>query len=100
MAETFLQEPKSFKVIRCKTRKEVKTLEDVAPYLKGITLETLLQDLKEQGITQKQVAESIGMSPRHLSAVKSSELRHRYFHELGATKLACVWLLEQFGQAR
>ena len=100
LAEAFLQEPKSFKVIRRKTRKEVKALEDVAPYLKGVTLDTLLQDLKEQGITQKQVAESIGMSPRHLSVVKSSELRHRYFHELGATKLACIWLLEQFGRRR
>ena len=100
LAETFLQEPKSFKLIRRKTRKEVKALEDVAPYLKGVTLEALLQDLKKQGITQKQVAESIGMSSRHLSAVKSSELQHRYFHELGATKLACVWLLEQFGQGR
>ncbi len=100
LAETFLQEPKSFKIIRRKARKEVKALEDVAPYLKGVTLDTLLQDLKAQGITQKQVAESIGMNPRHLSAIKSSELRHRYFHELGATKLACVWLLEQFRQGR
>jgi hypothetical protein len=34
------------------------------------------------------------MNPRHLTAIKSSEARHRYFNELGATKLACLWVLE------
>ena len=34
------------------------------------------------------------MNTRHLSAIKSSELRNRYFNELGATKLACLWVLE------
>ena len=60
-------------------------------------LEFLLQALKVKGISQKQLAESMGMNPRHLSAIKSSELRHRYFNELGATKLACLWMLEHFG---
>jgi len=45
-------------------------------------------------ITQKALAEGMGMNPRHLTAIKSSELRNRYFNELGATKLACLWVLE------
>lgn len=38
------------------------------------------------------------MNSRQLSAVKSSELRNRFYHELGATKLACLWVLERFGK--
>jgi hypothetical protein len=87
LAVTFLQEPKSFQEVQRKTRKGVKTLDDVGPYLKGVKLEALLEKVKAQGITQKQLAESMGMTPRHLAAIESSELRHRYFNELGATKL-------------
>jgi hypothetical protein len=39
-------------------------------------------------------AESIGMNPRHLSAVKSAEQRDHLFNELGAIKLACLWMLD------
>ena len=39
------------------------------------------------------------MNTRHLAAIKSSELRHHYFNELGATKLACVWVLEHLGKS-
>jgi transcriptional regulator with XRE-family HTH domain len=59
-------------------------------------LDELIQSLRKQGITQKAFAESIGMSSQKLSAIKSSERRNRYFHELGATKLACLWVLERF----
>ena len=67
-------------------------------YLQGTTLDALLQELKTHGITQKAFAQAIGMNSRHLSAVKSSELRNRFYHELGATKLACLWVLERFGK--
>ena len=67
---------------------------EVQTYLKATTLEALLDQLKAKGITQKAFAESIGMNPRHLGAVKSSEKRARYFNELGAIKLACLWVLE------
>jgi hypothetical protein len=30
--------------------------------------------------------------------VKSSERRSRYFNELGAVKVACLWFLERFGK--
>jgi uncharacterized Zn finger protein len=94
LAITFLQEPKSFKSVRKKGRDKIETLDDLRAYLKGITLESLLEELKSQGITQKALAESIGMNPRHLGSIKSCELRNRYYNELGATKLACLWVLE------
>ena len=36
------------------------------------------------------------MSTQHLSAVKSGELRNRRYHELGAIKLAVLWVMEHF----
>ena len=81
-----------------KQRKDVRTLTDVQAYLQSVTLEALLTQLKDKGITQKAFAEQIGMNTRHLAAIKSSELRHHYFNELGATKLACLWMLEHLGK--
>jgi hypothetical protein len=66
-------------------------------YLRGVTLDDLIEQLRAIGITQKAFAESLGMNTRHLSAVKSSERRNRYFNELGAIKVACLWFLERFG---
>jgi hypothetical protein len=71
-----------------------------AGHLQSVTLEVLLTQLKDQGITQKAFAEQIGMHTRHLAAMKSSELRHHYFNELGATKLACLWMLEHCGKSK
>ncbi len=76
--------------------RSVRTPEDLQSHLNGITLDSLIKDLKAEGITQKQFAESVGMNPRQLSAIKASELRNRYFNELGAVKLACLWMLEHF----
>ncbi|MCB0214903.1 MAG: hypothetical protein KDJ52_36525, partial [Anaerolineae bacterium] len=75
---------------------EVEALADLPEYLRSVTLDELIQALKKKGISQKAFAESIGMSSQKLSAIKSSEKRNRYFHELGATKLACLWVLEKF----
>jgi uncharacterized Zn finger protein len=97
LARTFLQDPTGFQVIETKKLEEVQSLDDVHSYLVGVTLETLLKQLSEKGITQRAFAESIGLNTRHLSAIKSSEARNRYFNELGATKLACLWVLEHFG---
>lgn len=96
LAFTFLNDPDSFQATKNKTLRQVRTLDDLQSYLKGKTLDSLLQELKAQGITQKALAESIGMNPRHLSSIRSSELRHWYYNELGATKLACLWVLERF----
>lgn len=99
LAVTFLDAPDSFEEIQTKRLTEVQTLPDLPEYLKSVTLDDLVKQLKARGISQKALADSIGMSSRHLSAVKSSELRNRFYHELGATKLACLWVLEHLSDA-
>jgi tetratricopeptide (TPR) repeat protein len=91
---TFLQDVASFTAAKQKRVRDVRTLADLRSALKGVRLESSLQDLRTHSITQKAFAESIGMNPRHLAAIKSSELRNRYFSERGATKLAALWVLE------
>ncbi len=98
LAITFLNDVSQFKEIKQRDLKEIRELADLQEYLRGVPLDDLIKELKAKGITQKAFAESIGMSSRHLSAIKSSERRNRYFHELGATKLACLWVLEKFGK--
>lgn len=100
LAHTFLNDPLSFVAIEQKTLEEAKKLADLHAYLEGITLDVLVQELKSKGIAQKTFAEAIGMSTQHLSAIKSAERRHHYFHELGATKLACLWVLEHFAASK
>lgn len=81
-----------------KDKADLSGLDDLPPYLKNTTLAELLSELKAIGISQKAFAESIGMNPRHLGAVKSSEQRNHFFNELGAIKLACLWILEHLGK--
>ncbi len=100
LAITFAHDPSLFQVVTPKQRKDVRDLTDVQAYLQSVTLEALLTQLKEKGITQKAFAEQIGMNTRHLTSIKSSELRHHYFNELGATKLACLWVLEHLGNTK
>ncbi|HZS10553.1 MAG TPA: hypothetical protein VFD58_37335 [Blastocatellia bacterium] len=99
LAQTFLGDAESFRVMARRTRTGVRTLDDLKSWLKGVTLDDLTQQLKGRGITQSDLAGSIGMSPRHLTAIKSSEARNRYFHELGAVKLACLWVIENIQPA-
>jgi uncharacterized Zn finger protein len=94
LARTFLNDADSFRAIEKKQLRKVETLDDLGAYLRGTTLDELLKTLKAAGVKQREFAESIGMNPRHLSSVKSSELRNRYYNELGATKLACLWVIE------
>ena len=77
-----------------KSGQQVRTVDDVKSFLEATTLASHLENLKAQDMTQKEFAEAIGCNPQHLSAVKSSELRNRFFNELGAIKLACLWLTE------
>lgn len=97
---TFLDDLSAFKAVKLKQAKEVRQLTDVRASLDRVTLDTLLTQLKAKGITQKAFAEQIGMNTRHLAAIKSSELRNHFFNELGATKLACLWMLEHLGKAK
>jgi uncharacterized Zn finger protein len=100
LAITFLDDPSAFKAVKLKQAKEVHQLTDVRAYLDSVTLDALLTQLKAKGITQKAFAEQIGMNTRHLAAIKSSELRNHFFNELGATKLACLWMLEHCGKSK
>ncbi|OIO97305.1 MAG: hypothetical protein AUK03_02705 [Anaerolineae bacterium CG2_30_64_16] len=94
LAHTFLRDPGSFREIQPTPREAVGGLPELQAYLAGVTLEELLAQLKAHRITQKAFAEGIGMSPRHLDAIKSAELHNHFFHELGATKLAALWVVE------
>jgi uncharacterized Zn finger protein len=94
LAATFLNDPAAFPAVERKERQDVRGLSDLNAFLAHTTLEALLQQLKEQGITQIAFAEGIGTSSQHLAAVKKSELRNRFHNELGALKLACLWVLE------
>lgn len=97
LGQTFLDKPDSFVVIEKVEKTAVSDLDSLQAYLNGVTLAELINQLRQKGITQKAFCESIGMTSHHLSAVKSSELRNRHFHELGATKLAALWVLEHLG---
>jgi hypothetical protein len=99
LGHTFLCNPDSFREIQIIPREAVGGLPDLPAYLAGVTLEELLAQLKAHGITQKAFAEGIGMSPRHLGAIKSAEARSHFFHELGATKLAALWVVEHLTKA-
>lgn len=98
LAITFLNDPDMFREITPVVLNEVESLPQLEEYLQGTTLASLLNELKTAGITQKAFSESIGMNTRHLSVIKSSELRNRYHNELGATKLACLWVLEHISK--
>jgi uncharacterized Zn finger protein len=94
LAATFLKDPASFPAVERVERDEIRGLADLHSYLAHTTLESLLMQLRELGITQAAFAQGIGATAQHLSAVKRSELRNRFHTELGALKLACLWLLE------
>ncbi|MFN8492386.1 MAG: hypothetical protein U0350_32595 [Caldilineaceae bacterium] len=98
LAITFLNNPAAFQVVERKAREQVHNLTDLHAYLANVTLESLLQQLKERGVTQTAFAQSIGSSVQHLGAVKRSELRNHFYHELGAMKLACLWVLEHLDE--
>jgi hypothetical protein len=95
LAYTFLRDTESFKEETKKLRTEIKTIEDLEAYLKNVTLEELIDEMKAKGILQKDFAAAINMNGNHLSAVKSAEKRNRFYYELGATKLACLYMIEK-----
>lgn len=95
---TFLAEPNSFVLIEKVEKEAVTDLNTLQAYLNSVTLDELMEQLRAKGMTQKAFCESIGMTSRHLSAVKSSERRNRHFHELGATKLAVLWVMEHLDE--
>lgn len=95
---TFLAEPDSFVVIEKVERTAVTDLDTLQGYLNNVTLDELLKQMRAKGITQKAFCEAVGMGSGHLTAVKSGELRNRRYHELGAAKLAVLWVLKHLGE--
>ena len=93
-ALTFLRDVHRFEEIARQTLEQVEDLVGLRIYLEQTTLSSLLEELRRHGVTQKAFAECIGMSSRHVSSMKSSELRNRYHRELGTAKLACLWILD------
>lgn len=91
---TFLAEPDSFVAIEKVEKTAVTDLDTLQAYLDSVTLDELTKQMRAKGITQKAFCEAVGMGSGHLTAVKSSELRNRRFHELGAIKLAVLWVLD------
>jgi uncharacterized Zn finger protein len=91
---TFLAEPDSFVVIEKVEKTAVTDLDTLHAYLESVTLDDLTRQMRAKGFTQKAFCEAVGMGTGHLTAVKSSELRNRRFHELGAIKLAVLWVLD------
>jgi uncharacterized Zn finger protein len=98
LVHTFLAEPDSFVAVEPVAKGEVADLHTLQAYLNGVTLDDLVKQMRAKGITQKAFCEAVGMSTQHLSAVKSSELRNRRFHELGAIKLAVLWVMEHLSE--
>ena len=98
LGQTFLDEPDSFVVIEKVEKTAVSDLDSLQAYLNSVTLDELTKQMRAKGITQKAFCEAVGMGTGHLTAVKSSELRNRHFHELGATKLAVLWVLEHLSR--
>ncbi|MCB0113953.1 MAG: hypothetical protein KDD84_07675 [Caldilineaceae bacterium] len=94
LAHTFIADPDSFIAIRRIEREEIQGLDSLKRYLESVTLDDLVKSLRAKGVTQKAFCEAIGMSTKHLSTVKSSELKNRRYHELGAIKLAVLWVME------
>ena len=67
LAHTFLRNPSAFGEVQPTAREAIRSLADLQAYLQGVTLETLVAELKANGITQTAFAVSIGMNTRHLS---------------------------------
>ena len=94
LAYTFLKNSEKFEIIKEVKRIRLNTLEKIRDYLDYVTLEDLTNQMNELGLTQADLAKATGTSSAHISAVKRSEARNRYFKELGTIKMACLWMID------
>ena len=94
LAYTFLKNSEKFEIIKEVKRIRLNTLEKIRDYLDYVTLEDLTNQMNELGLTQADLAKATGTSSAHISAVKRSEARNRYFKELGVIKMACLWMID------
>ena len=94
LAHTFLKNPEDFEIIKEVKRTRLNTIEKIRDYLDYVTLEDLTNEMNTLGLTQTDLAKATGTSSAHISAVKRSEARNRYFKELGTIKMACLWMID------
>lgn len=94
LAHTFLKNPEDFEIIKEVKRIRLNTLDKIRDYLDYVTLEDLTDEMSKLGLTQQDLGRATGTSSAHISAVKRSEARNRYFKELGVIKLACLWMID------
>jgi hypothetical protein len=90
---TYLRGPASFKAMAGKNRTEIRAMGDVSKFLKGTTLDDLVKQLQDRGVTQKQVIEILGINQGLFGSAKRLEKRGRRYGFLNACKLACAYLL-------
>jgi hypothetical protein len=90
---TYLRDPGSFKELATADRTEVRALVDISKFLKGTSLEELVTELRDRGITQKQVVEILGINSGLFGSAKRLEKRGQRYGFLNACKLACAYLL-------
>lgn len=69
-------------------------LAELETYLQDTSLESLLDECRKRGISQKRLAEMFRLPANFLSVVKRSERKGHYFNFIGACKLACLYVLE------
>jgi hypothetical protein len=91
---TYLREPDAFKEIPTANRTEVRALADVSKFLKGTSLDALVEELRARGIAQKQAVEILGINSELFGSAKRLEKRGRRYGFLNACKLACAYLLD------
>lgn len=75
-------------------------LNELETYLQDTSLESLLDECRQRGITQKRLAEMFRLPSNFLSVVKRSERKGHYFNFIGACKIACLYVLEIDEQQR
>jgi len=68
----------------------VRTLDDFGLYLKTVTLDERLTDLKAHSLRCKQVGKLLGRGKRTLSGAARDVARNARADTLGALKLECV----------
>lgn len=94
LAHTFLKKTDTFNFKVKVVPKTVKNLQDVQLMLEAKTLEEIMFALRKKKITQKDLAESIGTTSAHIGKLKSGEQKGYIYKELGAVKLAAIWVLD------
>lgn len=94
LAHTFLRQPEDFEVIKEVKRPRIKHINKIREYLDYVTLQDLSTELDKLGFTEADIARATGTSSAHISAVRRSEARGRYFKELGIIKMAFLWMID------